>query len=113
MENVIKLTESLIEKTYEYGMTSFELAKLRAVDKTSDLVSSKIPYFIVMMVFSISLLFVNLGCAFWISDMLGKTFYGFLLVGGFYCLVAIIIRLFFFKQIKESIRNRIIKQALN
>jgi hypothetical protein len=113
MEKVIKLTESLIEKTYEYGMTSFELAKLKAVDKTSDLVSSVIPHSIILLTFSIFLLFLNLGIAFWAGELLGKIFYGFLAVAGFYCFIGILIRLFLFKRIKEGVRNYIINQVLN
>jgi hypothetical protein len=47
MEENKKLIESLLEKATEYGKTSFELVKLKALDKTSDVVSSFIPHSVV------------------------------------------------------------------
>ena len=36
MEDNAKLIESLLERAVEYGKTSLELVKLKALDKTSD-----------------------------------------------------------------------------
>ena len=47
MEDNAKLFESLLERATEYGKTSYELVKLKALDKTSDVVSSFIPHSIV------------------------------------------------------------------
>ncbi|MBA4745297.1 MAG: hypothetical protein H2058_08565 [Muricauda sp.] len=40
---------------------------------------------------SIALLFLSLSAAFWLGSMLGNTAEGFLIVGGFYVLIGIII----------------------
>jgi len=50
MENNAKLIESLLERDTEYGKTSYELIKLKALDKTSDVVSSFIPHSIVLVI---------------------------------------------------------------
>lgn len=44
MEENKQLLESLVDRATNYGKTCFELVKLRAVDKTSDVVSSVIPH---------------------------------------------------------------------
>jgi hypothetical protein len=43
LEENANLLESLLEKTADYGKTSFELLKLKALDKSSDIISTIIP----------------------------------------------------------------------
>lgn len=47
MEDNAKMIESLLEKEIDYGKTSYELGKLNALDKTSDVVSSFMPHSVV------------------------------------------------------------------
>jgi hypothetical protein len=112
MENNVKLIESLLEKSIEYGKTSLELIKLRTIDKTSEIVSSLIPHSIVFVLFASFMIFLNLGLAFWLGEILNKTFYGFFLVSAFYGLIGIVLRFFMYKWIKNKIRNYLINQAL-
>jgi hypothetical protein len=107
-----KMIESLLERATEYGKTSFELVKLKAFDKTSDVVSSFIPHSVVFVVIVSFLLFLNLGLAFWLSEILGNTFNGFFVVAAFYGIAGIILHFFLHKWIKGLIRNYIIKQLL-
>jgi hypothetical protein len=58
------------------------------------------------------MLFVNLGIAFWLGIILGSTFYGFLVVAGFYGVLGAIIHLFFHNRIKRSIANNIVQQLI-
>ncbi len=112
MEDNVKLAETLLQRVAELGKTSFELAKLKALDKTADVVSSFVPQFIVMMLIASFTIFFNLGVAFWLGEILGGIFWGFLVVAGFYGLVAVAIYLFMRKWIKRIVSNYIIKQAL-
>jgi ABC-type uncharacterized transport system fused permease/ATPase subunit len=112
MEDNPNLVESLLEKATDYGKTSFELAKLKALDKTSE-VSSVLMLNSVVLVLVVSfLLFVNLGLAFWLGELLGKIYYGFFVIALFYCTVATIIHLFLQKWFKKLFANYIIKQVL-
>lgn len=113
MEDNAKLLESLLEKATDYGKTSYELVKLKTIDKTSDVVSSFIPHSIVFVFVASFLLFLNLGIAYWLGEVLGRIFYGFLLVALFYVLLAIIIHFFMHIWIKRNIYNSIIKRVLN
>jgi hypothetical protein len=112
MEDNKKLLESLVERATDYGKTSFELVKLQAVDKTSEVVSSVVPHTVVIILFSSFMLFLNLGLALWLGDILGKIFYGFFIVSAFYVLTGIIIHLFMHKTLKKFIRNYVIQQLL-
>ena len=112
MDDNVKLIESLLEKASDYGKTSFELLKLKALDKTSDAVSSFIPHSIVFLVFIVFMFFLNLGLAFWLGEILGKTFFGFLVVAGFYGIIGILFHFFLHKWLKKVISNIIIRNML-
>lgn len=112
MEENAKIIESLLGNATEYVVTSYELVKLKAIDKTSDKVSNFIPHSIVFFVISLSLIFVNLGFAFWFGELLGKIFYGFFVVAAFYAFIALIIHLFMHKWLKRIFYDYIIKQLL-
>ncbi|HUW05853.1 MAG TPA: phage holin family protein [Williamwhitmania sp.] len=112
MEDKIKLVETLLERATELGKTSFELAKLKALDKTSDVVSSLIPHFIVLLLVASFLLFFNLGAALLIGKILGEIYWGFLVVAIFYLFVALVIYFLLRKWFKRVIGNFIVKQVL-
>jgi len=112
MEENKKLLESLVDRASDYGKTSYELVKLKAVDKASDVVSSVIPHTLVLILAASFMLFLNLGLAFWLGEILGKIFYGFFIVAAFYILAGLIVHLFMHKKLKEIIRNYVIKQLL-
>lgn len=112
MEENGKLLESLLEKASEYGKTSFELAKLKALEKTTDIVSSFIPSTIVFLLIAIFFLFINLGLAFWLGDILGKSFYGFFILSAFYILAGCVIHFFLHKSIKKLTADYFIKHIL-
>jgi len=112
MEDNSKLIESLLERAAEYGKTSYELVKLKALDKTSDVVSSFIPHTVVFVLIVSFMLFFNLGLAFWLGEILGKTCFGFFVIAAFYGITAIVLHFFMHKWLKKLICNFINKQVL-
>jgi fatty acid desaturase len=112
MEDNSKLLESLLEKASEYAKISFELVKLKALDKTTDVVSSLVPHSIVILLIATFLLFLNLGLALWLGDILGKVFWGFFVVAAFYILAGLIIHFFMHNPIKKLVGNSFIKHIL-
>jgi hypothetical protein len=107
------LIESLIEKGEQYGKTTFELLKLRTIDKTAD-VSSNIVSWLVVGVFAVLFFLVlNIGIALWLGELMGKSYYGFFVVSGFYALLAIVFAIFRKQFIKEPLNNSIISQVLD
>jgi hypothetical protein len=112
MEDNTKLLEALLESATEYGKSTIELVKLKTLDKTTDVVSSLVPQSLVFILISTFLLFLNLGLALWLGDILGKAFYGFFVVAAFYIVVGSIIHLFMHKWIKKHVGNYIVKRIL-
>jgi len=113
MEDTKVTVESLFEKAQEYGKTSLELLKLRAVDITSDMLSSFLSRILVVIIVFIFFNFLNFGIAIWLGDLLGKIYYGFFIVAAFYGIVGIIFYSFLAKWIKTITGNFLINQMLN
>jgi fatty acid desaturase len=111
MDDNVKVLETLFERVAEYGKTSIELVKLKTIDKTADIVSSFIPFSIVILLIATFLLFLNLGLALWLGEVMGKTFYGFFAVAAFYVLTGIVIHFLLHKPIKRFIGNYLIKHC--
>lgn len=112
MEENTKLLESLLERATEYGKTSFELVKLKTIDKTTDVVSSMVPHSVVFVLIASFLIFLNLGIAFWLGELLGRIYYGFFVVAAFYILAGVVIHFFMHKWIKKVVGNYFIKRLL-
>jgi hypothetical protein len=104
--------ESLLSKATEYGKTSFELVKLKALEKTADVVSTYIPQIIVLLVAGAFILFSSLGLAFLLGEITGKLFYGFIIVAVFYGILAIIMHFLMRNWLKEKFSNYFINQIL-
>jgi hypothetical protein len=112
MEENTKLIEALLDKATDYGKTSLELVKLKALDKTSDVVSSIVPHSVSLVLLASFLIFLNFGLAFWLGELLGEIYFGFFVIAGFYGITGIIIHFFMHKRLKKMIANYIIKQLL-
>jgi hypothetical protein len=112
MEERTKLLGILVDRATDYGKTTCELIKLKALDKTSEVVSSVVPHSVVLILFASFMLFLNLGLAFWLGEILGKIYYGFFIVAAFYVITGIITHLFLYKWLKSIICNYVIRQLL-
>ena len=113
MENKTTIFEPLFESVQAYGKTSYELYKLKAVEKTSGITSSFFSRAIAVCVLLLFVLMASIGVAFWLGDLLGKTHNGFLCVAGFYGITGSVIYFFLHNWIKKRIRNSIISKMLN
>lgn len=112
MENNANLFESLVEKATDYGKISYELVKLKALDKTSDVVSSVVPHSLAFILFASFMLFLNLGLALWLGELLDRVYWGFFIVAAFYGCCGLIVHFFMHKKLKNIVGNYIIKHML-
>ena len=112
MQSPIDHIENLVSRVGDIAETKVELWKLRAVGKISETVSSLISVIaiVVFTVFAITIL--SIGIAFWIGSEMGKTSYGFFIVGGFYALVGLLVYVFRKKLIKSPLTNLIINKII-
>jgi hypothetical protein len=106
------LIEELIEKVEQYGKTTIELLKLKTLDKSSDVISNLISWLIVVIFAVLFFLILNIGLALWIGEIMGKSYYGFFVISGFYALLALIFGIFRKQLIKNPVNNSIIEQVL-
>ncbi len=113
MEDNAKLVASLLEKATDYGKTTFELSKLKLLETTTIVVPSLASKLIVTIMFTLFTLILNIGIALFLGELLGKSYYGFFIVAGFYLIMGIITFFFLHKWIKKPLSELIIKQALH
>ncbi|MEI8113126.1 MAG: phage holin family protein [Bacteroidia bacterium] len=106
------LIEELIEKVEQYGKTTIELVKLKTLDKSSDVISNLISWLIVATFAVLFFLILNIGLALWIGELMGKSYYGFFVISGFYALLALVFGIFRKQLIKNPVNNSIIEQVL-
>jgi Zn-dependent protease with chaperone function len=106
------IIDELLDKATEYGKAELELAKLKALDKVSDIVSGSVPSLIVILSVSVFMLFLNLGVAVWVGGLLENLFLGFFVVAAFYGIIALIMHLFMRKWLKTKVGDSIIKRVL-
>lgn len=112
MEEKGNLLDSLLGGAIEYAKTSYELIKLNAIDKIRLVVSSVVSRIIALFIISMSLLMGSIGLAFWLGDILGKSWYGFFIVAGFYALIGVVLSFLLHKWIKKLVSNCFIKKVL-
>ncbi len=113
MENHTNSVQALFEKTGDYLETRMELLKLQAINATSDMTSSIVSRLVMVLVIGLAVLILNTGIAIWIGNMLGKMYYGFFIVGGFYMIVAALLYAFRHTWIKKPLNDKLIKKMLN
>lgn len=112
MEEPKKIVEQLFEKTEGYLKTTFEIYRLKLIQKSADVISLLMAKIAVGLLFSIFFVIFNIGCALWIGHFLNRDYAGYFIVSGIYLLGALIIFRFRKKWIIDPLKNSIIKQTM-
>lgn len=102
----------LLERIENYGKTTIDLIKLKAVDKLANISSNVVFGLIITVLAFFFLLILNMAIAFWLGDLFGKIYIGFFVVAGFYVLLIIILLIFKKQMIKTPLTNSIISKFL-
>jgi len=113
MEDKATPLETLLDRAEDFSKTSIKLLKFKTIDRTAEIISTTVSWIVVVAVVALFFMILNIGIALWIGELLGKSYYGFFLVSGFYALLGIVILLFSGKWIRKPIRNSIISQLIN
>ncbi len=111
METKTGIIEPIIEKAEQYANTSYELIRLKTVEKMVGAASIALFYGVAVLLLALFITILNIGVALWIGEQLGKTYYGFFCVAGFYVLVIVILFLIQ-NPIKKAASNTFIKHIL-
>jgi hypothetical protein len=112
MERPAILIQSLIEKAETYGKTTYKLSKLKAVEKSTRITTSLVSKFSAIIMFSIFGMFMSIGAAILLGELLGKSYFGFFIVALFYLITGILFHFFLYKWIKKPLSDLIIKLLL-
>jgi len=112
METPVSSIESLLERVEAYSKTTIELSKLKFLETTINVVNTLVPRLSVIIMISLFALVLNIGIALLLGELLGKSYYGFFIVAGFYLVAAIVFHFFLPRWIKKPMSELIIKQAL-
>lgn len=104
--------ERLIERLESYIRTSVELAKLKLVAALSLAAANFIAAVSTIIPLALFVLLFNLALAFWLGELLGKVYYGFFALAGFYLLLAIILNFALKNYVRKSISNYLIRKFM-
>jgi hypothetical protein len=113
MENGDTLGTTLFLKAERYARTNIELCKLKAIDKSSDVISTFGMHLFIGVFLSMFIFALNVGIALWIGSLTGVLSYGFFIVAAFYGLLTLILFVFRKRWIKNPLRNAIISHSLS
>ena len=112
MENETPFFEPLFEKAEAYGKTSYRLFKLKAIEKLVDILSTCVSSSLTIAMLLMFIVFISIGVSLWLGELLGKVYYGFFIIGGFYAVIACVLHFFIHDKFKKFITNVFIKQIL-
>ncbi len=112
MEDQAALIETLFEKTEQYTRNSVDLYKLKALDKSADVISNLSTRLLVLVFAALVFPMFNMAIALCIGESLGKLYYGFFILTGFYALAGMVLYIFRKRWIGIPLRNYIIKQVV-
>jgi hypothetical protein len=112
METPANSIESLFEKAETYGKTTYELSKLKLLETTNIVVTSLIARLSVVLMVSMFSFVMSIAIALWLGDILGKTYYGFFIVAGFYLVSGLVLHFFLHKWVRKPMSEFIIEKAL-
>mgnify|MGYP001793761953 CR=1 FL=1 len=110
MKNKAILIEMLIDKAEQYGKTNIELYKLKAIDKSTDVFASLASRIVVFIILALFFFLFTIGLSLYLGDILGKSYYGFFAVSGFYFLIAILLLTFRKPFLEVTFNNYIISE---
>lgn len=108
MEERATILESLVENAGQYTKSSIELLKLKALEKSANMLSFLVSKLILLIAISCITMLVNIGAALWIGKLIGNSFCGFFIVAAFYSIVVIVISAYNKQLLKDPLCNYII-----
>ncbi len=112
MEEHVVLVEGLYERARHFAKVQVELYRLKVIAKSAEVISNVASSALIFVTLAVFFLILNIGVALWLGEILGRSYYGFFSMAGFYALVIVLFYLFGDQLIKKPIRNSIVEHAL-
>lgn len=92
-----------------YINTSYELTVLKATEKVANVGSETISALLILKTLSLAVVILTFAVAFYIASVMDETYWGFLIVGGAYFIIALFLFACRNSILKKPFRNIIIK----
>ena len=102
----------LVDEVEQFVKVNVELYTLRATGVVARVVSSILSNLVIGALVFIVLFMLAMGLALWIGDMLGNMYSGFLIIGGVFAIITIVIYFLRFRLIRKPVMNGMITQIL-
>ncbi len=113
MEKTFAKAEELVDSVKEYINNRIDAVKLSAAEKASAIAANMLAGIFVALILFLFIIFGGVALALVLGVWLGKMWLGFLLVAGFYLLLAIIIWGARGRIIRLPVMNALIKQLFS
>ncbi len=113
MENGPTAVEELFYKLKDYGETSLDLLKLKAINKVSGFTSTLIVSIILIVLLFLILICISAGFALLIGVWLGNAYWGFFIMAVLYIIIGLVLFASRKKILKEPISNKFIKELID
>jgi len=113
MESPAHSIENLFDRIEDYGKTTLELSKLKIVESSIKITTKIISKLSVVVIISLSILIFSIGFALYLGDLLGKSYYGFMIIATTYLIGGIVLHFFLNKWLRKPIGDLIISEVLN
>jgi ABC-type glycerol-3-phosphate transport system permease component len=110
VQQEFKKIEETVSHFKQYVDTKITKTKLDAAAKTSDVITYVVVGMLVTVIFFLFVIFVSDAAAYAIGNYFGKSWLGFLLVGGFYFLAGLLIWFSRERLLRIPIMNAIIER---
>jgi hypothetical protein len=110
MQSAFVKAEAFADHIKEYVNNRITAVKLQAAEKTSKMLSNMIAIAVVAAIMLVFAIFVSMAAAYALSPLVGPAYSGFLIVGGVWLLLAVIIWMGREKILRLPIMNRMLSE---
>jgi hypothetical protein len=101
--------KTLVENASDYIETRIELIRLKTLDKSSSVLSSTVSRMIIILGIVLIIFIFCLGLSFYLGELLGRTYYGFFVMGGILTVALMLLYGFRERWIKSPFADMIVK----
>ncbi len=109
-KNVFKLADETKEATQLYIKYKVDYYKLHLAERVTNVAAFAISGVLLLVVFSLFLLFTSLAFAFFLGDVLGNDVYGFLIVGTVYLVGIVLLAVLRGRLIQKPILKIVVRE---
>jgi hypothetical protein len=113
MDNQSSTIETLIDRAKSYAETRLHILRLKGIDKLSAIISLIVSMIAVLLISFIFVMFLSIGIAIYLGELLGNYYFGFLIMAAFYLITGLLLFKFRDKWLKAPIVNSLIKSLLD